>query len=151
MHNPALTHIPDPGPVALPARWRLLFAALGGVGVVAFALGLTLDPARAWHNYLVGYYLFLGLGLVGLFFTALNHAVNATWVIAVRRVSEGFTAFLPVALLLFIGVIVGLRHIYPWAADPTLSATRLKPAGSVRCTFRCATSPAWRRGFSLPA
>jgi hypothetical protein len=120
MHNPALTRIQDPGPVALPARWRLLFIGLGLAGVAAFALGLRTDPVRAWHNYLVGYYLFLCFGLVGLFFTALNHAVNATWVIAVRRTSEGLAAYLPVALVLFIGIIVGLRYIYPWVDHPEL-------------------------------
>jgi hypothetical protein len=115
MDHAAITHVDNPGPLALSAARRNAFAVLIAAGVAAFAIGLFTNPARAWHNYLVAYYLFLCFGLFGLFFSALNHAVNATWMIVVRRVAEGLTAYLPVALILYAGIIIGAPHIFPWA------------------------------------
>ena len=116
MSHVAVTHIENPGPVSLAAKYRTLFAAFAGVGALAFAAGLFVDPVRAWHNYLIAHYMFLLFAMAGLFFTALQHAVNATWVIAVRRVAEGLTAYLPVALVFWIlFAIFGLDKVYPWA------------------------------------
>ncbi|MFZ5433269.1 MAG: molybdopterin oxidoreductase [Calditrichota bacterium] len=116
MHHPAITQIDNPGPVALAARWKTVFIAATGIGVLAFVLGVVTDPARAWHNYLIDYFMFLCFGLFGLFFTAVHHAVNAKWWIVARRVAEGFTAYLPLALILFIGIVAGARDVYPWAS-----------------------------------
>ena len=115
MHH-AITEIENPGRVALAKRWTAAFVAITALGLLAFAGGLLANPARAWHNYLIGYYLFLCFGLFGLFFTAIHHAVNAKWWIVTRRVAEGFTSFLPVALVLFLGVLIGAKEIFPWAA-----------------------------------
>lgn len=115
-----VTHIEDPGPLTLAAKWRMLFMAFTGIGGLAFAAGLFVDPARAWHVYLIAYFMFVLFALAGLFFSALQHAVNAKWSIAVRRVAEGMTAFLPVALGAWLALAVfGLNKIYPWAAGTT--------------------------------
>jgi hypothetical protein len=116
MSHPAITQIESPGSVALTAKWRTVFVAFVVIGVLAFAGGLAADPVRAWHNYLVGYFVFLCWGLFGVFFAALNHAVNATWMIVVRRVAEGMSWFLPVAFMLFLLMLSGLKYIFPWAA-----------------------------------
>jgi hypothetical protein len=115
MHHTALTQIESPGPVVLATKWRTAFIACAVIGVAAFAGGLAVDAARAWQSYLVSYFMFACFGVFGLFFTALHHAVNATWVIVVRRVAEGLTAYLPIALVLFLVMIPGLKYIYPWA------------------------------------
>jgi hypothetical protein len=116
MSHAVVTHIDNPGPLTVAARLRVGLMAAAGVGVIAFLAALFVDPARAWHNYLIGYYMFLLFALAGLFFTALQHTVNARWVIAVRRVAEGLTAFLPVALVLWIVFwLFGLEHVYSWA------------------------------------
>jgi hypothetical protein len=115
MHDAFVTHIENPGPVALAARWKMAFVAGLGVGVLAFAGGLLTNPDRAWHNYLTCYFFFTCMGVFGLFYTAMHHAVNATWMLVTRRLAEGLAAFIPVALILFIGLIVGRTHIWPWA------------------------------------
>ncbi|MBU0509010.1 molybdopterin oxidoreductase [bacterium] len=115
MHHAAITQIENPGPAAVGARWRTVFVAAMVLGAVAFTAGILTDAERAFHNYLVCFFLFLGFGLFGLFFTAIHHAVNAKWWIVTRRVAEGFTAYLPLAIVLFSGIMAGLRFIYPWA------------------------------------
>jgi hypothetical protein len=115
MHDAPVTVVENPGPLVLAARWRTIFVAMTGVGALAFALGLAVDPARAWNNYLIDYFMFLCFAVGGLFFTALHYAVNASWVVVARRVSSGLAAYLPVALVLLLGVFIGAGHIYPWA------------------------------------
>lgn len=115
MHHAVVTHVDNPGPLAVPGKLRTLFAAFAVVGALAFAGGLSMDADRAWHAYLLSFYMFTCLGLAGLFFTALNQGVNAKWSIVVRRVAEGMTAYLPIAAILFIGVVFGQKHLYRWA------------------------------------
>jgi hypothetical protein len=127
MHNATITQIADPGPVALAQPLRLALFAAAGLGALAFIAGLLTDPVRAWHNYLIGYYMFLLFALAGMFFSALQHAVNAKWVIAVRRVAEGFAAYLPVALVLWIVFwMFGFNHVYPWATGEAQFSDPLK-------------------------
>ena len=40
----------------------------------------------------------VAVGVVGLFFSAIQHAVHAGWSVNIRRLSESMTAFLPVVL-----------------------------------------------------
>jgi len=123
MPTPAITQVERPAPVALSRRWKTAFVVFVALGALVFAGGLALDPVRAWHDYLVGYFLFVGFSLFGLFFTALHHAVNAKWWIVTRRVAEGLTAALPVALVLFVILILGLRCLYPWATGEEFHQT----------------------------
>jgi hypothetical protein len=119
MHHSSVTHIDNPGPVKLTATRRNVFVGLITVGLIAFVIGVMTNPARAWHNYLIAYYLFLGFSLFGLFFAALNHAVNATWMIVTRRLAESMTAYLhyvPIlAVVLWLGISLG--HVYPWTGS----------------------------------
>ncbi len=117
MHHAVVTEVTNPGPVSLASKWRMLFVTFAVVGAASFAGGLSVDAARAWHVYLYSHYMFLCFALFGLFFTALNQAVNAKWSIAVRRVAEGFTAYLPVAALTFVGLAFGTGHLYDWARE----------------------------------
>lgn len=120
MSHAAVTHIENPGPLTLAARLRVGLMAATGVGALVFIAGLFVDPVRAWHNYLIGYFMFLLFAMAGLFFTALHHAVNASWMITVRRIAEGLTAYLPVALFAWIILwLFGFQHVYPWAMGET--------------------------------
>jgi hypothetical protein len=127
MTHVAVTHVENPGPLTLAAKWRAVFVAFTGIGVVTFVAGLFVDPVRAWHNFVIAQFMFLLFALAGLFFTAMHHAVNASWVIAVRRVAEGMTAYLPLALAAWIVLAVfGLDKVYPWAAGTVEFSDPLK-------------------------
>jgi hypothetical protein len=118
LHHAVLTSIENPGPLAVASKWKAMFSVFTLTGIVTFAAGLMIDSTRIWHDYILAYYIFTCFGLGGLFFAALHHATNATWSVIPRRVGEGFASFLPVSLILFIGVAVGLYteggHLYEW-------------------------------------
>src|SRR5207253_7962882 len=82
------------------------FGLLMVIGIVTFALEVSSDPTRAYAAWLHNYWVFLGLGLAGTFFSAIHYLVGATWSVAVRRVADAFSSFVPVAAVLF-AVTVG--------------------------------------------
>jgi len=61
----------------------------------------------------------------------LQHLTGGAWGVVIRRVLEASTRTLPLILLLFIPVVIGLTQIYPWmnAAEMSQSpALQLKAA-----------------------
>lgn len=123
------TVVPDLEPLKYPLRVNLVFAALIIVGAVTFVIALKSSPQKAWSNFLINHFYFLCLALSGVFFTALNHATRSTWAVALRRLAEGLTIYLPVAGLLYIVVILGADHIYPWAKPGFIEAHPLHYEG----------------------
>jgi len=113
-HLTEAKNISAPGPVVVSAKLRNLLVSFVLIGAGAFFAALVSDPQRAWYSFLLNYFYFLCLGLAGLFFAALQHATRSTWSVTVRRVAEGVAAYLPVAALLSILLIVGAKYLYSW-------------------------------------
>jgi len=102
-------------PFNVPSSVRTALMALAVVGLGLFGLGLFLDPHRAWASFLQNHFFFMSLGLGGLFFAAIQWLTSAMWSVTIRRVTESFTAYLPVALLTFGVVALGIHDIYVWS------------------------------------
>src|SRR6266568_1243311 len=86
-------------------------------GVVLSALliiGAFVDRAQFFHAYLVGFVFWIGITLGSLALLMLQHLTGGAWGVVIRRVLEASTRTLPLILLLFIPVVVGLKQIYPW-------------------------------------
>lgn len=113
-----VTHIENPGPLALPKSLSNLFMGLTVLGALAFLGGLAVDSTRAWQNYMQTLYIFTGFSLGGMVFVAINHAVASHWAVVPRRLAEAFMSFIPVAALLFIVLLVGISmeggKLYSW-------------------------------------
>lgn len=100
-----------------------LLSVLVGVLTFLFAMRAGGETAeRGWYNYLLNYFYWSCLGLAGVFFVALQYITGAVWSVTLRRVAEGMAAFLPVALLLFFGIIAGEHHLYEWTHDAVVAA-----------------------------
>jgi len=110
------------------------------VGLLVSALfisGLFIDRAQFFHAYLVGFIFWAGITLGSLALLMLQHLTGGAWGVVIRRVLEASTRTLPLILLLFIPVVVGLKQIYPWmnAAEMSSPALRLKAAKYVNPSF----------------
>ena len=93
----------------------LVFAA---IGVLAFLVGLFIDPDRAWRAYHFNWLYFTALSSGGVMFVAVQRITTARWSRPIIRFMEGYVAFLPVALLmLLISVLLGKGHIFPWTHE----------------------------------
>lgn len=112
----------SPRKLNLSAQGNAINMALVLVGAVTFAFGLVKDPARIWPAYLTAYFYFVSLALGGLFFTALQHATKAGWSTSIRRITEAFTAFLPVAFVGGLILLAGGTHLYEWLRPDVVAA-----------------------------
>src|SRR4030067_3648863 len=101
-------------PLAVSPIWQRFLFALVLIGLVSFIIALFINPQRAWYSFLFNHFFFLCLGLAGVFFTALQHATRSTWSVVVRRVAEGVSAYLPVAAVLSVLLIIGAKFLYSW-------------------------------------
>lgn len=113
-------------PAALKAV--ILISLIAGLAamVLGFAQGLG---ERIWGSFLVNLFFFFCLGLGAMAFSAIQDVVGAQWARPIRRIQEGFGAFVPIGGLLFviylIAVAIDLGHagqLYRWIADPEMLA-----------------------------
>ena len=95
-------------------------------GVVLSALliiGAFVDRAQFFHAYLVGFVFWIGITLGSLALLMLQHLTGGAWGVVIRRVLEASTRTLPLLLILFGPVVIGLRQIYPWTNAEEMSSS----------------------------
>ena len=114
--------------------------AVGVVFAVLAVLGAVLQPEKFFSAYLLGYMAWLGLSLGSMAFLMLGHLTGGDWGHAVRRIFEAATRTVPLMILLFVPVILGMHHLYTWmrpediASDKHLqdiTRTYLTPGGFI--------------------
>lgn len=125
-HNSDLTSVVDQvGHYKISSTLKGFFGVATLIGIASFAAGVSMNPGRAWPNFLLNYFFFLMLALSGAFFTALQHITNAYWSVTVRRLSESLMSYLPVALVLGFILLVGKHHLYEWAHTEVVAQDHL--------------------------
>jgi hypothetical protein len=90
--------------------------ALGAAGFVALLLEARAEPRAAALAYLVAYVFGVTTALGALTLLMIGHAVNAAWIVAIRRPIEAAAAATPAFALLFLPLVAWLRVLYPWVA-----------------------------------
>lgn len=117
-HTQGHSEIRNPGPLKAGSGLKTLFAVFAVVGFAVTAFTILKDPARGWSSFLMNHFYFMSLALGGLFIAAIQHLTSAMWSAPVRRISESFTAYLPIVFVGFLLIAIpGLRHLFIWA-DP---------------------------------
>ncbi|HVS81050.1 MAG TPA: hypothetical protein VHE60_04890 [Pyrinomonadaceae bacterium] len=105
---------------------------------VLIVAGVFLDRAQFFHAYLVGFVFWAGITLGSLALLMLQHLTGGAWGVVIRRVLEASTRTLPLMILLFVPVVVGLKQIYPWMNAEEMSrsaALQLKAAHYLNPSF----------------
>jgi hypothetical protein len=88
-----------------------------GVGAVFSALlvfGLLIDRAQFFQAYLVGFIFWIGITLGSTALLMLQHLTGGAWGLIIRRVLEAASRTLPLMLILFLPILLGLNQIYIW-------------------------------------
>lgn len=99
--------------------------ALGIAALLVSAVGFAAaGSSQFFQSYLYAYMVWtcLTLGLFGL--TLLHHAVRGAWGLPVLRFFEAGASTLPLMLLLFVPVAVGIPFLYPWANPEVVQADK---------------------------
>jgi hypothetical protein len=107
---------------------RLLTA--GGAGLLVSVAGWFFNPAQFYQSYLMAYMFCLNVTLGCLALGMVHQLSGGAWGIVIRRPIGAAARLLPMMTLLFVPVIVGMNHLYPWtradivANDELLQAKR---------------------------
>lgn len=130
MSHPASAVSIDRQEVTIPAghRWARLPAAgaiAAGIGIGASLLLRPGDPRQFLYSWLVAFMFFLSLALGALFFVLLHYIANASWSTVVRRLAENVMGTLPLFILLFLPIALGLHGLYVWTDAETVAQDEL--------------------------
>jgi len=93
-------------------RWSL---AVGVLGLIICGAGAVLSPDQFFRSYLLGYLFWTGIVLGSLALIALHHLTGGGWGFAIQRILESATRTLPLMVLLFVPVLLGMKRLYLWA------------------------------------
>ncbi len=107
--------IRNPGVFQVSGNVKIALIIFALIGAATFGWALTTDPTRAWTSFLVNHFFFLCLAIGGTFFAAIQWLTGAMWSAPVRRFSEAFSAYLPIALIAMVFMYFGIHSLYSWS------------------------------------
>lgn len=124
MSHPSLMTPPSREAASVPEghRWRMFPIPMLVLGVLLLAGSYFIGGGEGEHGHAQWYFSWLvalmfwaSVGLGALFFVLTQYATRAGWSVVVRRVAENIMAPLPMFILLFIPVVMGMHDLYHWA------------------------------------
>ncbi len=121
------------------SRWSagrnvLAFAAL--ISILACIAGYVINPARFFQSYTVAFAFVTMTGLGAFFFVMVQFLTGSAWSVTMRRIMENIMITLPVGLLLFIPIVLGLKEIYPWTNGSLVAGSEALRAKSAYLSDR---------------
>lgn len=90
---------------------------VGGAAALAGIFGWMKSPAEFSHAYLFSYMLVLGLTLGSLGLLMLQHLTGGNWGIVIRRPLEAASRNLPLVLVMFVPILLGMKYLYSGNGD----------------------------------
>jgi len=101
------------------ARFALVGAIAAILGGIVLVLGLlSKHPERTWWAYHANFMFWAGLAQGMVVFAAVLKLAKGHWGGVVIRFAEAGAAFTTVAVVLFIGLVIGRQYIFTWIHEP---------------------------------
>lgn len=97
------------------------------VGVIALAAcfgGAFLNPGQFYQSYLVAFLFWVGVSLGCLALLMLHHLVGGGWGFIIRRLLEAGSRTVPLMVVLFIPIVLGMHDLYIWTHPSVVAADR---------------------------
>lgn len=101
---------------------QLVALAVGLLALGATAFGAFTQRSQFFFSWLFGLLFWLGLSLGCLLVTMIHTLTGGRWGYPTRRFLEAGFMVLPLMLVLFIPVFLGLHELYPWARPQELAS-----------------------------
>ncbi len=97
-------------------RFRSIALGLGGVGLIAWAIGTYLEPEQGLRSWLLGFIFWGGLSIGSLGVLMLQYLTGGAWGVVIRRIVEAGSRTLVLVFLLFIPIAIGVYKgaFYEW-------------------------------------
>jgi hypothetical protein len=104
------------------ARLQQRAFLVGGIALILALFGWRSSPDKFYQSYLMSYMLVLGFALGSLGLVMLQHLTSGHWGILIRRPAESATRTIPLLLLLFVPIYLGMKTLYFRWLDPAETA-----------------------------
>jgi hypothetical protein len=111
--------------------WRTRFLVIGAVALILCIIGGLFNADQFYRSYVWCYMLYIGLALGMTALLMLQYLTGGAWGVVIRRPCEAASRTLPLLLILFIPIVIGIPHLYQWshadivAHDPVLLHKRV--------------------------
>lgn len=97
------------------ARWRKLAFAVGGLGLAASGYAWYAERAEFTRMWLIAFLYWLALPLGSLALSMLHYLTGGGWGLAIQRWMQAAMRTLPLFVLLFAPIALGVHELYEWA------------------------------------
>ncbi len=106
----------------IPSTIKTICLALFVIGFGVFVYGAATGQERAWHALHFNWLYFTVISTAGTAFAAVQRIVTGRWSRPVVRFAEGFVAFVPVAFIILLVILLfGRTHIFTWAGRESIT------------------------------
>ncbi len=102
-------------------RVRNVALVVGALFFIIFIFGMLINRNQFFHAYLVGFIFWAGITVGSLALLMLQHLTGGAWGLVIRRVLEAATRTLPLMLILFVPIVLGLKQIYSWTSPAEMN------------------------------
>src|ERR1041384_5347891 len=85
-----------------------------GIGLLVFLIGLFIQPDRVWQALYTNWLYFATISSAGVMIVAVQRITTARWSRSIIRFLEGYVAFMPVAFLLLLVILLFGSHHVLW-------------------------------------
>jgi len=103
-------------------RCRRAALGLALAAAIATVIGAVLDPAAFFAAWLAAFWFWLALPLGALALLMIHNMTGGEWMASARAPLEAMTATMPLFILAFVPLLIGLHHLYPWTRTPPSNA-----------------------------
>jgi hypothetical protein len=104
-------------------RWGTLALGIGGIATLAWAVGTYLNVEQGLRSWLLGFIFWGGIALGSLGLLMLQYLTGGAWGVVGRRFFEAGTRTLPLIVVFFLPLAIGVKSLYEFthmAADDAL-------------------------------
>jgi hypothetical protein len=107
-------------------QWRTRALIAGVVGTALSAAGFfAAGPTQFYRSYLWSYLFIIAITIGPLAWLMLQYVTGGAWGLVIRRACEAATRTLPLVLVMFLPLAIGINNLYPWARAATVAADPL--------------------------
>lgn len=102
---------------------RVKAGAIGAIFLILTIVGAFIDTAQFFRSYLWSYVFWMGMSVGCLAWLMTQYLTGGAWGVLIRRIAESASKVIPVWLVLFVPIILGIHVLYgnSWA-NPSVVA-----------------------------
>ena len=105
--------------------WWRRFLAIGVVALTLSVIGAFFNADQFYRSYLWTYMFFIGLPLGATALLMLQYLSGGAWGVVIRRPCEAAMRTMPLLMLLFFPIVIGIPHLYSWSHPDIVAHDRL--------------------------